>query len=815
MFQVLPPTEEDRRHETLPMFFPTVGFIGGIAASQNFPERFWPWMVLTAVAVCGYFVYRKKTQIVFWCLIVLAMAAGGLHHYLGNYALPSHHIRNFVREDSDLRTPEVKLTAWVAGPATINQPEKTFPYHTQPRIRTRMLVEAEKIFFDGRTVPVTGQVEVTLPGMVDRFHPGQLLRITGQLASTKSTASDFPFPSNFSYYEDNLIFARMTLNSVKAISVRSEDQFRAEAVLARVRQVGQSLLLGHELPGGESERGLLNAVVLGNRYQVQNGLNEAFVNIGAAHMLAVSGFNLAILAGGIWGLCSLTGISRRATMITIIISSLMFTALTDFQPSIIRATIMVIILSLGGLLNKQPNALNSLAVAAVLILLLNPNQLFNPGFQLSFMATLGLILLSNPIYHFLFTPDIPTLINPQDSRQTSSFWITWNFGADMVRSAFAASLAAGIAALPLVMVHFHLLSLLGPVTTILLLIPVSILTLTGFAQMVIALLLPGPAALLGQFNTALCAGLSWLTLHLAKLPGVSFDVPPPSWFLILAYFFAVFYSVVKIPGSTIRFKWRSIPILLVIVIYLTGWPAGSATARPWVYLAGFSEGQTATVCSGGNLLLIDCGSPKTGQVGQLARSVACRFIATPSAVVLTCPDQEFFNDLWSLTAGNPQVNVFVPFSFNSSLARQYQPVDIFLSDSTLHREKISAGTRIGINETQISVLYSPADLSGGGAVLLIPLETRNVVVGSIITPQACRMICTTYPRLRADTLVINGSSDTSPGLEGLIAHLQPRRLALTGRPTFNKTLWYQAAAKKLQFQFIPVARQGGLLIEDK
>jgi competence protein ComEC len=497
MFQVLLPAEEDRRHETIPMFFPVVGFIGGIAAAHNVPERIWPWIVLMGIALSGYFIHRQKTRRGFIFLIALAMAAGAVHHYRVNRLLPNHHIRNFVWEDSSLRTPEMKLTAWVAAPAVINQPEKMFPYHSQPRIRTRLLIEAENLSFDGRTVPVTGRVEVTLPGIVDRFSPGQLLRITGQLTSTQRTQSDFPFPSNFNYYEDNLIFVRMSLQSAHEISICSEDQLRTEAILARIRQVGRSLLLGNELPGGESERGLLNAVVLGNRYQVQNELNEAFVNIGAAHMLAVSGFNLAMLAGAIWGLCSLTGISRRATMILVILSSLVFTAVTDFQPSIIRATIMVIILSLGGLLNKKPNALNSLAVAAFLILLLNPNQLFNPGFQLSFMATLGLILLSGPIYHFLFTPDIPNLINPLDPRQTRSFWILWNFGVDMLRSAFCASLAAGIAALPLVMVHFHLLSLMGPVTTLLLLVPVTVLTLTGFAQMVIALLLPGPAALLG------------------------------------------------------------------------------------------------------------------------------------------------------------------------------------------------------------------------------------------------------------------------------------------------------------------------------
>ncbi len=815
MFQVLLPSEEDRRHETVPMFFPVLGFIGGIAATHYFPGRFWPWTVLMGFAISGYFVFRKKTRIGFIFLIALAMAAGAVHHYRVNHLLPDHHIRNFVWADSSLRTPEVKLTAWVAAPAVINQPEKTFPYHSLPRIRTRILVEAEKVLFDGRTVPATGKVEVILPGMVDRFHPGQLLRITGQLTSTKRTPSDFPFPSNFNYYEDNLIFVRMSPKSVDAISICSENQFRAEAILARIRQVGRGLLLGNELPGGESERGLLNAVVLGNRYQVQNELNEAFVNIGAAHMLAVSGFNLAMLAGAIWGLCSLTGISRRATMITIIISSLVFTAVTDFQPSIVRATIMVIILSLGGLLNKQPSALNSLAVAALLILLLNPNQLFSPGFQLSFMATLGLIMLSGPIYHFLFTPDIPTLINPQDPRQTSSFWIMWNFGVELLRSAFCASLAAGIAALPLVMVHFHLLSLMGPVTTILLLVPVTVLTLTGFAQMVIALLLPAPAALLGQLNAALCSGLSWLTLHLAGLPGTSFVVPPPSWFLILAYFFAVFYSLIKIPGENFRFRWQKIPLLLVIAVYLTGWMAKDSATKNWVYVAGFSEGQTIAVGSNRNLIFVDCGSPKMGLVGQLARSASCRFIAKSSAVILTCPDQEYFNDLWSLTAQFPDLKVFIPPSFNETLARKYQPVNTLLSDPTLRREKILSGTRISLSDVKISSLYSPADLSKDAAVLLIEMPAANVVAGSIITPQTCRMICQTYPQLRADTLILNGSSDTGPGLEGLIAHLHPRRLALTGRLSSNKISWYQSAAKQQGFQFIEVLRQGGLLIEDK
>jgi hypothetical protein len=365
------------------------------------------------------------------------------------------------------------------------------------------------------------------------------------------------------------------------------------------------------------------------------------------------------------------------------------------------------------------------------------------------------------------------------------------------------------------MVHFHLLSLMGPVTTILLLVPVTVLTLTGFAQMVIALLLPGVAALLGQLNTILCAGLSWITLHLAKLPGVSFDVPPPGWILILAYYGAVFYSLFKIPGRNIHFRLRIISILLVMAVYLTGWVVANPAATPWIYLAGFSEGQAITVYSGRNLLLIDCGSTKMGQAGQLARSISCRFIARPTAVILTCPQQEYFNDLWSLMAENPDLKVLVPSSFNPRLARQYQPVETFLSDPILRRENIFPGTRIKINETDLTVLYSPAEPSEGGAVLLVPLNSAHVVVGSMITPQACRMICQTYPQLRADTLVLNAACETGPGLEGLIAHLQPRRLALTGRMTPNATFWYQSAAKRLGFQFLEVIRQGGLLIQEK
>ncbi|MFA5864105.1 MAG: ComEC/Rec2 family competence protein [Phycisphaerae bacterium] len=819
MVQLVTPSEEDFRLWTPPMFLPVLAFLGGIAFDQYLTRLILPVCILIPISVLGYLIWRKKTRVSFWLLMFLAFAGGMVHHYQANHLFPAHHIRNFVREDSSVKPPVVTLTARVLSSAMINQAQKTFPYQSKVNIKTRFLADVEQITIGETSSPTAGLVEISIPGMFDQYHPGQEIKAHGRLVSTKFPRADFPLPSNFNYYENNRIFTRLLANSAQDITMISNNKLRVESILERARQTAQGLLMRNELPAGEYASGLLTAVVLGNRYHVQNEVNQAMINIGAAHMLAVSGFNLAMLAAGLWWVCSVTGVSRKATTIIVIFSALVFTTLTDFQPSIVRAMIMIVIVCFGSLFNKPANILNSLAVAALVLLLLDPNQLFNPGFQLSFTSTLGLVVLAGPIYHFFFVPIIPQLTDPNDPRLTNHYWLIWNYSLDKFKILFCASIAAGLGALPLVMHHFNILSLIGPVTSVVLCPLVTLLTLTGFAQMILALAVPAIGLLLAHLNNFLCGLMGAISMFLAKLPGVYVDVPPPAWYLVFLYFGVIFYSLLGQKNRPFKTSWRKPVLLVLIAVYLAGWISTAQSKKSWVYVAGGSEGQMLAVHTGRELVFIDCGASRSGKVAEFARQVSCQFFSKPAAVILTSPDQQFFNDLWSLADQNPRLEVFLPSGFNERLASGYEPVKKLLADPALHKQTISTGAEIRFRETKLTVLYPPSNLPAesteNDAVILVHSGKLNIIVASKLNSYAANAISRNFKNVRADVLILNAITTPGTGLEEFLAQLHPQKLIVTGHLTLTKSTSYRQLAKKYTCELIEPSKRGGYVVEDK
>jgi len=814
------PLEEDRQFWTSPIFFPILAFIAGIGISEYYPLVPYSAYFGIPVGLAAYFSTKKRAQLSLIGLVAICFSAGSLHYACFNRVLPSDHIKNFVPDDRKGAVPKVHLTGWVYTPAETSWPEKTFPYHSDPSLRTRFLVQAQEIRIGQTDYPATGLVQVTLPGMIDCYYPGQQIKITGRLSSTDVPVSDFPFPGQAHYSQHNGIFARLYADSPEDIAILSTRESGLDVLLNKGRQFARSLLLGNDQPRGESTTGLLMALILGDRYRMQNELNQAMIKIGAAHFLAVSGFNLAVLAGGFWFLCSCVGLSRKITTVVIILTTLVYAFLTDLQPSVVRATVMIVIISLGTLFRKETNALHSLTVAALVLLVINPNQLFNPGFQLSFASCLGLILLAGPLYRFMFVPkEIPLIQQVQTS--PGSFRVIFQLLVRGIEIAFCSSIAAGIATIPLVMVYFKFISLMGPISSVVLFIPSVVLTMAGFVQLVMAIFFPLVGGFLAYINDYVCQGFTFLAMNLSKIPGSSFDVPPPAWYLTAGYFAIIFYPVLDRHARPFLASFRLPLLLVVIAIYLGTWLWGQDRNRAWVYVPADSEGQAVMVYTGQDLLLVDCGAWSTGKLGELVRSASCRFMTQPQAVVLTTPSQQYFNDLWSIRDQNPQIQVFTTPGFDRIPANPNDPVKI-LHQSGLNMTSVTVGDEVSAGKVKINPLFPPklskeedfllSDMNRTGVVLVEQVEMKTVI-GTCLNSRICSLLSRNYPDLRADTLIFGSGSQRGGSLERLIAQLRPKQIVISGRLRSDTRQWYQSLSKKVRVQVRFAADERGVLIE--
>ncbi len=146
----------------------------------------------------------------------------------------------------------------------------------------------------------------------------------------------------------------------------------------------------------EPEASLLAGILLGDDNGLSVSLQQAYKNTGTAHIIAISGFNIAIIAGVFVFLFSRL-LGRRRGAIAAVVGILLYTVLVGATASVVRAAIMGGLAILAGQLGRRQNGLNTLFVTAAIMAVINPNTLWDVGFQLSFAATFGLVLYAQPL----------------------------------------------------------------------------------------------------------------------------------------------------------------------------------------------------------------------------------------------------------------------------------------------------------------------------------------------------------------------------------------------------------------------------------
>ena len=346
-------------------------------------------------------------------------------------------------------------------------------------------------------------------------------------------------------------------------------------------------------------------MTLGWKTALTGEVTAPFMQSGTMHIFAISGLHIALIAGILVAILRTVQVPRFWCGAVIIPLIWFYTAATGWQPSAIRSTIMMTIIIAGWSLKRPSNLINSLAAAAFIILLYDPQQLFQASFQLSFFVVLSIALFMPPLEklrdRLLQTdPLLPSELLPR--------WRRWlNAPLRVVLTSVAVSLAAWFGAWPLTAYYFHLFS---PVTLLanLLIVPLSSAALAcNLGSLICGDWFPWATEL---FNYS---GWLWMKLMLEisqaviKLPGAFFYVRSPS----LADF-AIYYGAMLavMPGVAFRKQWRiAMLICLVFIAGFYGWRWQAARSITTLTVLPLNGGHAVFVQSGqpaGNLL-VDCG----------------------------------------------------------------------------------------------------------------------------------------------------------------------------------------------------------------
>ncbi|MEM9280522.1 MAG: ComEC/Rec2 family competence protein [Verrucomicrobiota bacterium] len=271
-------------------------------------------------------------------------------------------------------------------------------------------------------------------------------------------------------------------------------------------------------PQDQPYASLIAAMSLGARENSPDELENWFRLSGTMHLFAVSGLHVGIVAGMLLSVALLVGLPKRWAALLVIPAILFYALLTGLRPSAVRAAIMLTVVLASFIAKEQPRLLNSLSFAGLLLLAIDPQQAFLPGFQLSFAVLLSIILLGQVVQKFLARPWLSDPFVPQSllgpTRRFKNRFVTWT------TAALSISLVSWLGSLGPLSWHFHSFSTIGILANVIMVPLASIIVMTAAGSLTcFAIKLTSLGGLLNQVNVFFALCLTSLAQFFANVPG--------------------------------------------------------------------------------------------------------------------------------------------------------------------------------------------------------------------------------------------------------------------------------------------------------
>lgn len=478
-----------------------LSFIVGVFAGNYLNYYIMAGMAMIFIILATLFWGRRWPMIVGFAGLILLAGAVRLKtsfpendpNFVGKFYGQKVEMEGVVMREPDVRSDKVNLTI---GKLILLQPPLNLPLSASTR-------QGEK--------KLSGNILLNV-GKYPEYQYGDKLKVSGKLEEPFET-EEFSYKDYLSRYNTYAVMRFPKIekigqgegNPVRAVLLRFKDRIR-QALSASLPEPHNALLLG---------------IILGIKRALPEDLSEALAVVGVSHIVVISGFNISIFTKNV--LESRRYIGRKAALWISFLLLLAFVMMTGAEASVIRAAIMggMLILAMG--LRRLYQVVNAIIFVAAIMVLENPKILsFDVGFQLSFLATLGLVYLSPILERWLEKFKIPTWLN--------------------FRGNLAATVAALTFTLPILISNFGRLSVVA--------IPVNVLILWVIPYVMYLGLVFG---VLGAIWAPVVKLVSWLL-----------------W-AMLEYILGVVEFFAALPFAAVAVKitiWLSVIYYLLLVIWL-------------------------------------------------------------------------------------------------------------------------------------------------------------------------------------------------------------------------------------------------------
>jgi competence protein ComEC len=280
-----------------------------------------------------------------------------------------------------------------------------------------------------------------------------------------------------------------------------------------------------------SQSGFASALLLGYRDQLDRRENWAFFRTGTVHILSISGLHVGMLALFLHWMLRLGRLRRAAAPIVTMLVTTAYVVVIDAEPPAVRAALAVVLTATAALSLRRPPGGNILAAAALVVLAMNPSDLFRAGPQLSFLA--AAVLVWTALRYDDRDDDLPA--QPADSRRDRLRAIGHRFCDGLVQTLFV-STAIFVVAGPLVAHRFHIVSPIALFLTPLIAVPTAVALFSGFLSLTLGGLVPPLAVPLGFVCGRSLAVCEWIVAQAERVPHGWLWLPGPTTAQVVVFY---------------------------------------------------------------------------------------------------------------------------------------------------------------------------------------------------------------------------------------------------------------------------------------
>ncbi|MGL5830899.1 MAG: ComEC/Rec2 family competence protein [Candidatus Altimarinota bacterium] len=393
----------------------------------------------------------------------------------------------------------------------------------EPDVRAEkqyLLIEGERVTVKGELLEVRGLVKLTQPKWLE-FEFGERVLISG-LVEKPENGEDFAYAD---YLAKDGIYSIMGRGSVEVLENQEIDWGRWFGL----QVINFRKYLAAKLEGtfNEPAASIVGGLLLGIRKTIPEEILDDFSTVGLTHILAISGFNITLIIN-IFAL-ALSNLGKSKKIFLTIFGIVWFSLITGFSASVVRASLMGIILLIASFYERKAPALISLLLSAVIMVLANPRILnFDYSFQLSFLATLSLIWI------------MPIMEKKLEK------WPA------LIKENLLVTLAAQVLTLPVIIDGFGSFSIISPLANLVVLPFIPWIMLTGFITLIVSILLPPLAVWLAGITVVLVEIKLNIVKFLAGVSWASVELAPISWWIwgIYLIFLFSFFGKSKLEQSS-------------------------------------------------------------------------------------------------------------------------------------------------------------------------------------------------------------------------------------------------------------------------